>query len=297
MAVLANIVKNGKLVNKQSWEKYIETLKIASKNNKTTDKKKIKKQLQQTLTEAVAIRLPAEKFGIMFSGGVDSSTLALIAKKLRGKFICYSVGMDGSKDLIEAKKVAKKMKFKLHYETLDLAEAEKIIKKAVKIIGEANVVNVGVAAVEIAVIELAKKDKINTFFGGLGSEEIFAGYQRHENSKDANQECWNGLKNMWGRDLVRDYKVATSTNATFLIPFLDKDLIVETMNIPGKLKISKTEKKIILREISLALGLPKQFAYRKKLAAQYGSGFDKAMQKLAKQNKFKYKKDYLNSLK
>ncbi|MAG15926.1 hypothetical protein CMO88_02600 [Candidatus Woesearchaeota archaeon] len=295
MAILANIAKNRKLVSRKNWEKYIGNLRTAA-TSYNPDKKQIKEELQQKLIEAVNKRLPNKKFGIMLSGGVDSSTISLIAKKLHGTFICYSVGMEGSKDVTEAKKVAKKLKLKLRYKLYSLKEAEKIIKKAVIVVGEPNVVNVGVAAVELAAIQLAKKDKINTFFGGLGSEEIFAGYQRHENAKDVNKECWNGLKNMWARDLSRDFKVATITKANFLVPFLDKDLIIAAMNVPGKYKISKDEKKIILREVAMKIGLPKQFAFRKKLAAQYGSGFDKAIEKLSKQNRFKYKKEYLKSL-
>jgi asparagine synthase (glutamine-hydrolysing) len=44
------------------------------------------------------------------------------------------------------------------------------------------------------------------------------------------------------------------------------------------------------------LGLPKEFSWRKKVAAQYGSGVDKNIGNLAKRKGFKYKKDYLESL-
>jgi len=66
------------------------------------------------------------------------------------------------------------------------------------------------------------------------------------------------------------------------------------MQIPAKYKIDK-ENKLILREISYDLGL-KEFAFRKKKAAQYGSNFIKALDKIAKKNGFKYKKEYLQSL-
>ena len=44
------------------------------------------------------------------------------------------------------------------------------------------------------------------------------------------------------------------------------------------------------------IGVPKLAAERKKKGAQYGSGFDKAIQKLAKKNGFKHKKRYVESL-
>ncbi len=294
MTLLAGI-ENGELASKAKWEKYVNSLKAVTAST-YGNKKHLKKILKQKLTGAIARRLPRKRFGILFSGGVDSSTIAFIAKKLGGNFICYSAGTEGSKDVEAARKVAKKLKLRLRYKIYALTEAEKIIKKAVAVVGEANVVNVGVASVEIAAAAIAGKDKIKTLFSGLGSEEIFAGYQRHELAKDANKECWNGLKNMWQRDFIRDYKVATAFKINFLTPFLDKELIIAAMKVPAEYKISGSEKKIILREAAAELGLPKQFAFRKKLAAQYGSGFDKAIEKLARKNGFRYKKDYLESL-
>ncbi len=294
MAVMAGISRNGKLVGKKAWELYIKSLKLktvtAAKNKGT-----IKKCLQQKLTKAVSKRIPKKKFGIMFSGGVDSSLIALICKTLKADFICYSVGVEHSKDVAEAKKAAAKMKLKLRYKVFTLEEAEAVIRKAAAVVGKSDAVNAGIACVSIAAAQLARKDGINTFFTGLGSEEIFAGYHRHELAKDANKECWNGLENMRERDFVRDSKVAVAMKISFLAPFLDEELIIAAMGIPAKYKISSSEKKIILRETAAEMGLPKEFAFRKKLAAQYGSGFDKAIEKLAKKNHFRLKKDYIAS--
>jgi len=77
-------------------------------------------------------------------------------------------------------------------------------------------------------------------------------------------------------------------------PFLDEELINYAMKLPGKWKLTKKEKKIILREVAEEfLG---EFAWRKKKAAQYGSCFDKAISKIAKKNGFKLKKEWLDSI-
>ena len=128
----------------------------------------------------------------------------------------------------------------------------------------------------------------------MGSEEIFAGYERHKKSKDVNEECWNGLRKMYERDLIRDNLIAGKYKINFLTPFLDEELIKEAMSIPGNLKLNDKNNKLILREISSEL-LGK-FALRKKKAAQYGSSFIKGIDKLARLNNFKYMKDYLTSL-
>ncbi len=283
-----------KLISEKEWKYEINKLKA----KKTIDnKEEIKDLLKKELVYSIEKSLPKGRFGILFSGGVDSTLIAFICKKLKRNFICYSVGLKDSKDLEAAKKASKVLGFKLKYKQISLDEAEKIIRKTVKILGKlTNVVNVGVGSVEIACFEIAKEDKITYLFGGLGSEEIFAGYQRHKLSKDINKECFAGLKNMWQRDLLRDTTLADKYKVNLITPFLDKDLIKLALQIPSTFKIKGEIKKYILREAALDLGLKKEFAFRKKKAAQYGSNFDKAIQKLAKNNGFKYKKDYLASL-
>ncbi len=296
MAVLAGIVRNGRLVSKKAWERHIQSLRLKTRIAAAKSRSAMKKQLQQKLTEAVAKRMPKKKFGILFSGGVDSSLIALICRQLKSNFICYSVGTENSRDVTEAIKAAKKLKLKLRHKIFTEPEAESLIKEAVSVLGKPDVVSVGIAAVALAAARLARKDGIKLLFTGLGSEEIFAGYRRHELAKDANEECWNGLKAMRERDFVRDFKVAAAMKASFLTPFLDKGLIIAAMGIPAKYKISGTEKKIILREAAAGMGLPRETAFRKKLAAQYGSGFDKAIERLAARNGFKHKSGYLASI-
>ncbi len=158
------------------------------------------------------------------------------------------------------------------------------------------VVKVGVASVVVAVSKIAD-DKI--FFSGLGSEEIFAGYHRHEKSDDIHEECWKGLKNMWARDLVRDCAIGVSLGMDLRTPFLDRDVIVNAMRINSSRKINKDHKKVILREIAEELGLPKEFAWRKKMGAQYGSRFDRALERLGKKENIdddKCKKEYLRRI-
>ena len=285
----------GKLITEKEWKKEITKLKT---KKLIKDKKEIKELLKKELIYSIEKSLPKERFGILFSGGIDSTFIAFVCKKLKKDFICYSVGLENSEDLEAAKKVSKALGFKLKYKQLTLNEAEAIIKKIVKIIGKklSNVVNVGVGSVLIACFEMAKKDKIKFFYSGLGSEEIFAGYQRHEVSKDINKECFSGLKNMWQRDLLRDSVIANKHKIDIITPFLDKELTKFALQIPSEYKIKNNIKKYILREVAVDLGIKKEFAFRKKKAAQYGSNFDKAIKKLAKRHNFKYKKEYLASL-
>ena len=280
-------------MNNREWISFINKLKTG---DLIEDKTKAKSLLEKELVNAVKKRIPDKKFGILFSGGVDSSTIALICKKFTNNFTCYTVGFKDSQDVLYAKKVAKELKLNLKIKILDMDEIEKITKKLIKILGKRDIVSISVGLVTYSAMELAKTDGIKTVFTGLGSEEIFAGYQRHKEAGDINKECWNGLLMMYERDFKRDVPIADFLKMKVETPFLDENIIKTAMQIPGKFKIDE-ENKLILREISNELGLKKEFAFRKKKAAQYGSNFIKALDKISKKNGFKYKKDFLDSIK
>lgn len=299
------------------WKAHISDLKSRTRSHSEATKEELKK----ALIEAVKKRVPKNKFAILFSGGVDSSLIALICKKLGADFICYTVGfrtkgMEPPQDILFAKKVAKSLGIEHVSKEFSLDEVEQFIEKAVRIlpipeIKEDNyidyMVNVSVASVEIAAGTLIKEKVV---FSGLGSEELFAGYDRHERVRSGehrewagmglkdttDEECWQGLESMWKRDLKREILVSEASKVEVLTPFLDAELIVAAMSIPENRKIDAEFKKIILREIAEELGLEKEFAWRKKQGAQYGSKFDKAITKLSRNKGFELRKRYLESL-
>jgi len=262
----------------------------------------IQEKLRNLCGKAIKERMPEEKFAILFSGGVDSTLIAFVAKKLGKDFTCYTTaleepGLKKAEDLEYAEKIAKDLGFELKIIKLSLEEVEEYLKKTIKITGKNDVVTVGVGTTFTPACEQIKKDNLKVIFSGLGSEEIFAGYERHDKAKDINKECLEGLKNIKARDLDRDEAIAEHYGLELKIPFLDKELVDYSLKIPGEYKIKGNIKKFILRKVAMQIGLKEEYAMRKKRAAQYGSRIDNAILKLAKKRGFKYKTDYLKSLK
>jgi diphthine-ammonia ligase len=295
MVNLSSIIKNSELVSYDEWCKYIDSLRA---KEVIKEEKKAISLLLPLFENAVKKRIPKENFGVFFSGGVDSTFIAYICKKFTDNFICYTVGIEGSKDVAVSREVAKKLGLVHKEKILSLKDMETLFEKTAEILGKEliNIVNLGVGAVEVAAIEMAKKESINYMFSGLGSEEIFAGYQRHKKAENINEECWNGLKSMWERDFKRDFKIAAHEKIEALTPFLDTELISAAMKADDSLKIKGEHKKYILRKMAIAAGLSEEIAFRPKIATQYGSNFDKAISRIAKAKSHKFKKGYLDYL-
>ncbi len=258
-------------------------------------------KIKKALVLAVIKNMKDQKTGVLFSGGVDSSTIALILKQNRCDFICYTAGvkagrLERARDAEAAEYAAEKHGFKLNITEEELEMVEKDIKDVMKIIKSHNVIKVGVGLAMYVAMREAKKDGVKLMYSGIGSEEIFAGYERHRKASDISEECRKGLDEIKKRDLERDYAIAGHFGIDLVMPFLDDDLVRTALKVPGNMKIRGNENKYILRKTAEVLGLDKKIAYRKKLGAQYGSKFDRAISWLAKRSGYHKKSEYLNQL-
>ena len=241
-------------------------------------KEKILKAVEESVKDISEV-------GILFSGGVDSSLLAFICSKiLKKKVFLYCAGVSGAEDLEWADKVAEFYGFDLKKHIIKEDEVKEAVKEIVKVINSNNYVKVSVALPFYFGFKLAEKDGIKTVLSGLGSEELFAGYERHVQG-DINEECRKGIEGIYERDLSRDIPLSESFGIELRVPFLDKELVEYALEIPAELKIKDGVKKFILREAAVEIGLNREFAFRKKKAAQYGSKADRIISKLAKREK------------
>tara|TARA_B100000029_G_scaffold212408_1_gene210423 strand:- start:268 stop:1170 length:903 start_codon:yes stop_codon:yes gene_type:complete len=290
------------------WDKHIESLRTKTKDNVSKEK------LSKALKTAVIDSIPSEPFGVLLSGGVDSTIIAKICKDNNADFRCFCVGTKGSADVNGAKIAAEKLGLDLILKEYELYEIEDLLVNAINILPIPEIhndnyieymVKVSVSAVLLAAICLGNE---RIFMSGIGAEELFAGYHRHALSvdkggkwrgnqlKDLEEESWDGIKRLNNLVITRDVMVSKSANKEIVSPYINDEIIVLAMGLPLIQKIDSKSNKKILREIATDIEIPKIIAERKKKGAQYGSGFDKAIIKLAKANGFKLKKRYIESL-
>jgi len=249
-----------------------------------------------SLLQDAVIRSATGKPALLFSGGVDSTTIAVILKRAGVAFRCFSVGFEGAEDTAFAAEAAAELGLPHEHVTITLDSLEKELPLIAKTIPDNNAVKTGVGAVMWFGMRAAEKAGFTSVITGLGSEELFAGYERHALAEDVNKACREGLAAIKGRDLDRDEAIARHFSLRVALPFLDPALVEFAMQLPGEWKLSEKGNKLVLREAAAMLGVPDRFAFRKKRAAQYGSKADWALEKLARKHGFKFKSGYVGAL-
>lgn len=281
----------------------------------------IEEKTWSLLKRAVEKRIPEnKKIGVLFSGGIDSTVIALLLQQLGVEFTCYTAKVTGGNiqeadDLVFATQIAQKHGLELHVSSIEIEKLEEVVVDVMNVIEDCDYIKTSVALPFYLSCQKAQEEGVEVMFSGLGSEEIFAGYRRHKQSKNPNLECLEGLKIMHKRDLFRDDAITMNFTQELRVPFLDKDLIAYALKIPAKFKLdlkmiesikdqveekpylnSYVRSKIILRDCAKKyLNLEEKYSERQKKAAQYGSKFDKGILRLAKNTQMQ-KQDYLDWL-
>ena len=247
-------------------------------------------KLDKLLKLSVSKRIEGlDEVGVIFSGGVDSSILALLLKEIsinkKLDITLYAVGVEGSKDIEAAKYAAKYLDLQLKIQKV----TEKLIRdnlaQIVHAIGDDNLMKIGVGMTTYLACHMASKDNIKVAISGQGADELFGGYKRYLKSYSGGNLDWElrkDISNMYHVNLERDDACAMLNGVELRLPFLDKNLVEYAINLPIKYKVAGSGdvlRKNILRKLAFNEGLDVDIAFRPKKAAQYGTGIDKILRK------------------
>ena len=117
-----------KKITKNEWDNHIDYL------DKLRNIISTKEKTYLFLKEYISKNVQRERFGILLSGGVDSSLLAKICKDLDYTFRCFCVGIPGSSDLLYAKKVSNYLALELVTKEYNYDEVEVLLKEVMDIL-------------------------------------------------------------------------------------------------------------------------------------------------------------------
>ena len=250
-----------------------------------------------------------KKVGIIFSGGIDSVLIAYLAKKMVPEVVCYCGGLNNSPDVLFAVEVARKLDLPLRINALQLQEVEGMLPRIVEVIEDNNLGQVEVAIPVFAAIDLAHSDGIRVMYTGQGADELFGGYSwyprivEQEGYSSLSKHMANDLSLLYKETLEREDKIAMFHSVEIREPYLDTEVIRAALRTKLELNVSDKKDvygKRIHRDLAVKLGIPYDIAYRKKEAAQHGSGIHEALSLIAKNSGYvasKVPEAYLRELK
>ena len=264
-----------------------------SLHTSTDNENKIADKLRTSLEKAVYQQLMTDvPYGVLLSGGLDSSIIAAITKKYSNKRIetndsseawwpqlhSFSVGLQGSPDLKAAKKVSQHID-SIHHEVIfTIQEGLDAIEDVIYSLETYDVTTVRAATPMYLMARVIKSMGIKMVLSGEGADEIFGGYlyfHKAPNEVEFHNETVRKLKKLHLYDCLRANKAMAAWGVEARVPFLDKEFIDIAMGIDPKNKMVGPDKleKSILRK-AFQDYLPEEILNRQKEQFSDGVGYN-----------------------
>ena len=276
--------KDGEFVQwyKREWTEFdavkdnltsIETIKIALEAA-------VKRQLMSDVP-----------YGVLLSGGLDSSITSAVAKKYAQKRIesgdtsdawypqlhSFAVGLDGSPDLAAAQKVADHLGTIHHEIKFTIQEGLDAIRDVIYNIETYDVTTIRASTPMYLMARVIKSMGIKMVLSGEGSDELFGGYlyfHKAPNAREFHEETVRKLSKLHMYDCLRANKSLAAWGIEGRVPFLDKEFMDVAMRINPQDKMINGERmeKWVLRKAFEDM-LPASVAWRQKEQFSDGVGY------------------------
>ncbi|WP_428225041.1 asparagine synthase B [Flavobacterium sp.] len=249
-------------------------------------------ELRSALEAAVHRQLMSDvPYGVLLSGGLDSSITSAIAKKFAAKRIesndasdawypqlhSFAVGLEGSPDLAAAQKVADHIGTIHHEIKFTIQEGLDAIRDVIYNLETYDVTTVRASTPMYLMARVIKSMGIKMVLSGEGSDELFGGYlyfHKAPNAKEFHEETVRKLSKLHMYDCLRANKSLAAWGIEGRVPFLDKEFMDVAMRINPDDKMIKNGKmeKWVLRKAFEDV-LPESVAWRQKEQFSDGVGY------------------------
>ena len=250
-------------------------------------------ELRQALEDAVERQLMSDvPYGVLLSGGLDSSIISAVAKKFAARRIesgntedawwpqlhSFAIGLVGSPDLAAARKVAEHIGSVHHEINFTVQEGLDAIRDVIYHIETYDVTTVRASTPMYLLSRYIKSMGVKMVLSGEGADEIFGGYlyfHKAPNAEEFHKETVRKLNKLHLYDCLRANKSLASWGVEGRVPFLDKEFMDVAMRLNPTDKMAGNGKieKHILRQ-AFEDYLPAEIAWRQKEQFSDGVGYN-----------------------
>jgi len=249
--------------------------------------------LHDALSAAVHRQLMSDvPYGVLLSGGLDSSVTSAIAKIYADKRIesgdtqkawwpqlhSFSVGLKGSPDLAAARKVAKHIDTVHHEIEFTIQEGLDAIREVIYHLETYDITTIRASTPMFLMARVIKSMGVKMVLSGEGADELFGGYlyfHKAPNAEEFHKETVRKLEKLYQYDCLRANKSLAAWGIEGRVPFLDKEFMDVAMRINPTDKMitpDRMEKWVIRKAFEKYL--PKSVAWRQKEQFSDGVGYD-----------------------
>ncbi len=248
--------------------------------------------IRDALKDSVRRQLMSDvPYGVLLSGGLDSSVISAIAEKFSEHRIednsqtraywprlhSFAVGLKGAPDLAKAKLVADHIGTVHHEINYTIQEGLDAIRDVIYFIETYDVTTVRASTPMYLLARVIKSMGIKMVLSGEGADEVFGGYlyfHKAPSAKAFHEETVRKLSKLHYYDCLRANKSLSAWGVEGRVPFLDKEFLDVAMrtNPEAKMCPGSTIEKKIVRE-AFADMLPAEIAWRQKEQFSDGVGY------------------------
>lgn len=248
--------------------------------------------VRKGLMDAVKRQLMSDvPYGVLLSGGLDSSVISAIAEKYSAKRIendgetaaywprlhSFAVGLKGAPDLAKARLVADHIGTVHHEINYTIQEGLDAIRDVIYFIETYDVTTVRASTPMYLLARVIKSMGIKMVLSGEGADEIFGGYlyfHRAPNATEFHKETLRKLSKLHLYDCLRANKSLSAWGVEGRVPFLDREFLDVAMSLNPEYKLcpGHTIEKKIVRDAFADL-LPEEVAWRQKEQFSDGVGY------------------------
>ena len=243
------------------------------------------KSIRNIFSEAVRKRLMADRrIGCLLSGGLDSSLVAALLTKLSKEagidypIQTFSIGMEGSPDVVAARKVSAHIGSEHHEVALNVDDGIQAIRKVIYALESYDIVTIrGSVAMYLMSKYINNETDTIVLYSGEGSDELCQGYiyfHKAPSAEEGDEESRRLLKDLYFYDVLRSDRSTAVHGLEVRVPFLDVDFTSYFLSLPPETRqpCEGVEKWLLRRAFDETDLLPKDILWRPKEAFSDGIG-------------------------